>query len=117
MQTRDRLDRLLHPRSVAVIGASDDPLRIGGRPIAYMLSQGFAGRIMPVNPGRATVQGLPAYPSVAALPETPDAAIVAVAAKAAVQVVADLAGRGTAAAIVFSAGFAEAGPDGEATQR
>ncbi len=117
MRTRERLDRLLHPQSVAVIGASDDPLRIGGRPIAYMRSQGFAGRIMPVNPGRSTVQGLPAHPSVAALPETPDVAIVAVAAKAAVQVVADLAERGTAAAIVFSAGFAESGPDGEATQR
>jgi acyl-CoA synthetase (NDP forming) len=111
------LDRLLNPRSVAVIGASDDPLRIGGRPIAYMRSQGFAGRILPVNPGRATVQGLPAYASVDALPETPDVAIIAVAAQSSVQVVADLAERGTAAAIVFSAGFAESGPEGEATQR
>lgn len=111
------LERLLRPRSVAVIGASDDPLRIGGRPIAYMRSQGFAGRILPVNPGRATVQGLPAYPSVEALPETPDVAIVAVPANSCVQVVASLAERGTDAAIVFSAGFAESGPEGEATQR
>jgi len=110
------LDALLHPRSVAVIGASDDPLRIGGRPIAYMQSQGFTGRILPVNPVRAMVQGLPAYASVKALPETPDVAIVAVAAKSCVQVVAELAARGTAAAIVFSAGFAESGPEGEATQ-
>jgi len=102
---------------VAVIGASDDPLRIGGRPIAYMRSQGFTGRIVPVNPGRATVQGLPAYASVDALPETPDVAIIAVAARSCVQVVSDLADRGTAAAIVFSAGFAESGPEGEAMQR
>jgi acetate---CoA ligase (ADP-forming) len=111
------LERLLHPRSVAVIGASDDPLRIGGRPIAYMRSQGFAGRVMPVNPGRATVQGLPAFASVAALPQTPDVAIIAVAAPASVAVVAELAERGTAAGIVFSAGYAEAGPQGEAIQR
>ena len=115
--TPKALDALLHPRSVAVIGASDDPLRIGGRPIAYMLSQGFTGLILPVNPGRATVQGLPAYASVDALPETPEVAIIAVAAKSSVQVVADLAKRGTAVAIVFSAGFAESGPQGEAMQR
>lgn len=102
---------------MAVIGASDDPLRIGGRPIAYMRSQGFTGRILPVNPGRATVQGLPACASVDALPETPDVAIIAVAARSCVQVVSDLADRGTAAAIVFSAGFAESGPEGEAMQR
>ncbi|MBI5276482.1 MAG: acetate--CoA ligase family protein [Burkholderiales bacterium] len=110
------LDRLLHPRSVAVIGASDDVTRIGGRPIAYMRSQGFTGRILPVNPGRATVQGLPAYASVAALPETPDVAIVAVAARSVVEVVSQLAERGTTAAIVFSAGFAESGDDGAALQ-
>jgi len=117
INARHTLDALLHPRSVAVIGASDDPLRIGGRPIAYMRSQSFAGRILPVNPGRATVQGLTAYASVDALPETPDVAIIAIPAKSSVQVVADLAERGTAVAIVFSAGFAESGPEGEATQR
>ena len=111
------LGRLLNPRSVAVIGASDDALRIGGRPIAYMRSQGFSGRLMPVNPNRTQIQGLPAFASVAALPETPDVAIVAVAAHLAPQVVADLGARGTPAAIVFSAGFAEMGEDGERLQR
>lgn len=106
------LARLADPRSVAIVGASEDPLRIGGRPIAYMLGQGFAGRILPVNPGRATVQGLPAFASVADLPEAPDVAIVAVAAHLAGAVVEDLARRGTGTAIVFTAGFAEAGADG-----
>ncbi len=110
------LRRLLNPRSVAVVGASDDPLRIGGRPIDYMLRQGFAGRILPVNPRRETVQGLRAYASVADLPEAPDVAIVAVAAATAVDVVAALAERGTGAAILFSAGFAEAGAAGAAAQ-
>ena len=71
------LTPLFAPRSVAVLGASSDPTRISGRPIAYMKAQGFQGALYPVNPNRAEVQGLKAYPSVADLPETPDVAIVA----------------------------------------
>ncbi len=98
---------MLRPRSIAVLGASNDPTRIGGRPISYMLSQKFAGTIMPVNPNRAEVQGLPAYASIADLPTVPDAAIVAVPAELAVQAVGDLGARGVRSAIVFTAGFAE----------
>jgi acyl-CoA synthetase (NDP forming) len=99
-----------------VVGASDDPTRIGGRPIAYMLRQGFAGAILPVNPNRATVQGLPAFATVAALPQVPDVAIVAVPGEAAVQAVEDLGARGCRAAIVFTAGFAEVNEAGAALQ-
>ena len=106
------LTRMLAPRSVAVVGASADPTRIGGRPIAYMLDRGFRGAILPVNPNRAEVQGLPAYASVAALPEVPDCAIVAVPGEAAVRAVDELGARGVGAAIVFTAGFAEADPAG-----
>ncbi len=116
-QDHSGLARLLNPRSVAVIGASDDPLRIGGRPIAYMLGQGFDGKIFPVNPNRTTVQGLPTYPSVEALPETPDVAIVIVPANLALGAIESLAARGTAAAILFSAGFAETGPQGAQAER
>ncbi len=101
------LTPLLSPRSIAVLGASSDPTRIGGRPIAYLKAQGFKGPIYPVNPNRAEVQGLPAFPSVASLPETPDVAIVAVGAEIAPQAVEDLAKRGTKAALMFTAGFAE----------
>lgn len=111
------LGSLLHPRSVAVIGASDDPLRIGGRPIAYMLQQGYTGKLLPVNPKRDRIQGLAAYASVADLPETPDVAIVAVAAELTPQVIHDLGARGTPVAIVFSAGFAEMGEAGAALER
>lgn len=110
------LNRLLNPKTVAVIGASEDASRIGGKPIAYMLKQGFAGTILPVNPKRETVQGLKAYPSIDALPETPDVAIVAVPAAAVLQTVTDLAKRGCAGAILFSAGFAEVGEAGAALQ-
>ena len=79
------LTPLLAPRSIAILGASNDPSRIGGRPIAYMKAQNFQGAIYPVNPNRTEVQGVNAYPSVADLPETPDVAIVAVPAALAVQ--------------------------------
>ena len=110
------LSPLLAPRSVAILGASNDPTRIGGRPMAYMLAQKFAGAIYPVNPNRAEVQGLKAYASVADLPETPDVAIVAVPAELAVQAVEDLAKRGTKGALMFTAGFAEVDDAGEAEQ-
>jgi acetate---CoA ligase (ADP-forming) len=111
-----RLDALIAPRSVAIIGASSDPTRIGGRPIAYMLKRGFGGRILPVNPNRAEIQGLPAYASIAGMPEVPDVAIVAVPTQAAVTAVEQLGERGVKAAIVFTAGFAELGGDGPALQ-
>lgn len=110
------LDALVRPRSVAVIGASDDPTRIGGRPIDYMRRQGFGGTILPVNPNRPTVQGLPAFGSVAALPETPDVAIVAVPGEAAIKAVDDLGAKGCRSAVVFTAGFAEVDAAGAAMQ-
>jgi acyl-CoA synthetase (NDP forming) len=81
-----------------------------------MRSQGYAGKIFTVNPNRTTVQGLTAYPNVAALPETPDVAIVIVPASAALESVTALAERGCAAAILFTSGFAEIGPEGAAAQ-
>jgi len=110
------LTPLLSPRSIAVLGASSDATRIGGRPIAYLTQQGFKGAIYPVNPNRQEVQGVKAYPSVAALPETPDVAIVAVGAEIAPQAVEDLAKRGTKAALMFTAGFAEVDEAGAAVQ-
>ena len=107
---------LLAPRSVAVIGASADPVRIGGRPIAYMKARGFQGAILPVNPNRAEIQGLRAYGDIASLPEVPDVAIVAVPAAQVMDTVVALGTRGTRAAIVFSAGFAETGAAGTALQ-
>jgi len=116
MTASHNLSRLLTPKSVAVIGASEDPARIGGKSIAYMLKQGYAGAILPVNPNRETVQGLKSYPSVEALPQTPDVAIVAVPAQAVLATIQALAERGTGAAVLFSAGFAETGPEGAKLQ-
>ena len=110
------LTKLMAPRSVAVIGASADRLRIGGRPISYMLERGFTGEIYPVNPNRPEIQGLKAYAAIAVLPSAPDVAIVAVAAANVGQTIKDLGARGTGAAIIFSSGFAEVGGAGETLQ-
>lgn len=110
------LEALLAPRSVAIIGASDNADKIGGRPIRYLQEFGFKGRILPVNPGRSTVQGLPAWPSVSELPEVPDAAIVAVAGQAAVEAVEACAAKGVKAAIIMASGFGETGPEGKAEE-
>jgi acetate---CoA ligase (ADP-forming) len=110
------LTPLLAPRSVAVLGASSDATRIGGRPIAYMRAQNFPGALYPVNPNRTEIQGLKAYPSVADLPETPDVAIVAVPAELAAPSIADLAKRGCKAVVMFTAGFAEMDEAGAAAQ-
>ena len=112
----DSLTALLHPRSIAIIGASDDPARIGGRPLAYTRDAGFAGPIFPVNPRRATIQGLPAFPTIADVPDPVDTAIIAVPAPAVVETAEACAGAGVKAVVVFSAGFAETGGDGRRRQ-
>ena len=97
------LTPLFAPRSVAVLGASSDPTRISGRPLAFMKAQGFKGALYPINPNRAEVQGLKAYPSVADLTETPDVAIVAIAAEMR-RIDQRSGGRGVSA-VMFTAGF------------
>ena len=81
-----------------------------------MRAQGFQGGLYPINPNRAEVQGLKAYPSIADLPETPDVAIVAVAAEVAAPAVEDLGKRGVKAIVMFTAGFAEMDEAGEVAQ-
>ena len=92
----ETLRPLISPRSIAIVGASDDPTRIGGRPLGYMLKSGFQGPIWPVNPKRETVQGLQAFASVDALPGAPDACIVAVPAAAVPDTLEALAAKGDA---------------------
>ncbi|WP_375262997.1 acetate--CoA ligase family protein [Palleronia sp.] len=117
MTSLPHIDGLIAPKSVAVIGASDDPTRIGGRPIAAMLKAGYEGRILPVNPKRETVQGLDCYASVEDLPGAPEAALIAVPARLVPPAIEALGRKGCKAVTLFSAGFAETGEAGEAAQR
>lgn len=110
------LDRLFRPRSVAILGASDDPNRISGRPLRYIKEGGFKGGLYPINPNRTEVQGLKSYARLADLPEVPDVALLALPASATEQAVVDCVAAGVGAAVIFSAGYAEADEAGRALQ-
>ncbi|WP_374446736.1 acetate--CoA ligase family protein [Stella sp.] len=97
------------PRSVAVVGASDDPTRLRGRILAQLVKGGFAGPIHPVHPTAATIQGLAAYPSIAATPAPPDLALIAIPSERVPGVLEECAAAGVRSALVYSGGFAEEG--------
>ncbi|MDM0065461.1 acetate--CoA ligase family protein [Variovorax sp. J31P207] len=112
-----RLQRAFAPRRIAIVGATEDRNKVGGRPLHYLRRFGFQGAVYPINPKRATVQGLAAYPSLAATPEAPDVAIVAVGQDAVAGVIDQCAARGIGSAIVMSSGFGETGTEGVARQQ
>jgi acyl-CoA synthetase (NDP forming)/RimJ/RimL family protein N-acetyltransferase len=107
---------LLHPRSIAVIGASRRHDSIGSQLLVRLLEAGFTGSIHPVNPNVKKLRRRTAYPSVAAIPEPVDLAVVAVPAEAVLGVVDECAEAGVKALLVVSAGFAEEGPEGARLQ-
>lgn len=110
------IGKLLRPRSIAVVGASSDPSKTAGRPVAYLQKHRYAGAVYPVNPRLREIGGLACWPDIGSLPETPEVALVLLGAARAVEAVRELAARGTAAAVVLASGFGEAGPDGGALQ-
>lgn len=110
------LDALFNPRSVAVIGASADPNRIGGRPIDFSKKGGFAPPIYPVNPNQSEIQGLRAYPSLQVIPYDVDLAVIALPAAAVPDAIEAGIAKGVRAIMLFSAGFAEIDDAGKAVQ-
>lgn len=109
--------RFFNPRSIAVVGASQDMASISGQPIAHLKAKGYAGSVFPVNPRYDEVVGYRCYPSVAALPETPDVAVIAVGASRVPDALAELGRMGCPFAVILSSGFAEAGEAGARAQR
>ncbi|GAA4864949.1 acetate--CoA ligase family protein [Saccharopolyspora rosea] len=109
--------KLLHPRSIAVLGASDNPVKLSGRPVDYLKRFGFTGRILPINAHRAQVQGLPAHPDLDAVDGDIDVAMVMLSADQVADGLRACARRGVAVAIVGAAGFAESGERGAVLQR
>jgi acetate---CoA ligase (ADP-forming) len=110
------LDALIRPRSIAVIGASNDPGKTAGRAQKYLKKHGYQGRVYPVNPGRETVQGDRAWPSVEALPAVPDHAYICVGTNAVIGAVEACVAAGVPVVSILADGFSEAGPEGEARQ-
>lgn len=110
------LQALLRPRSVAVVGASDDPRKDAARPVRFLRKHGYGGAIYAVNPRRETVLGEKAWPALSALPERPDHVYVVTAAERVEEALAEAAGLGVPAATVLADGFAEMGAEGRERQ-
>ena len=107
---------LLHPASIAVIGASRRPASIGHRLLANILDGGYAGPVYAVNNEALEVLGLPAYGRIGEIPGPVDLAVVAVPADNVLDIVDECAAKGVRYLLVASAGFAESGADGTARQ-
>ncbi len=111
------LERLLRPRSVAVVGASDKPGALGTTLLSNLDANGFTGAVYPINPRRETLGGRACLPGIEALPEGVDAAVLAIPRAGVLDAVRALAARKVGGVVIFAAGFAEGGPDGLAEQR
>lgn len=110
------LEPFFNPQSVAIIGASANPGKPSGRPLAALLKSGYKGRLFPVNPRYQELFGVKCYPSLKDVPEEVDLAIVAVPAAAVLAALRDCAEKGVRAAVVITSGFAEVGPEGARLQ-
>lgn len=114
--TLHRLEPLLNPASIAVVGASGNAARIGGMPLAHLTTFGYRGAIYPINPKYEEVFGLRCWPDLEALPAAPDLVVLALAAAEVTPMLRRCQARGVRAVIVYAAGFAEAGDAGAALQ-
>jgi len=103
--------RFYSPKSIAIVGATDDTRRFGGRLMRQVAKFGYAGRILPVNPRLTELNGLKFYPSVSALPESPDHVGVVIAPDRVIDVLRDCHAIGVQCATVFTAGYAETGTE------
>jgi acetate---CoA ligase (ADP-forming) len=113
----NQLDRLIRPRSIAIIGASAKATEMAGYSLNNLLGAGFPGAIYPVNPRHAEMRGLTCYPDVASLPQTPDTAMIVVPAARVLGVLQDCHAKGIGTATILSSGFGEGDGDEAAADR
>ncbi len=119
MTSKDRAalrQALLSPRSVALIGQSDDPAKTTGRPLRFLRTMGYRGNVYPINPRRETVLGERAWTSVSALPEAPEHAYILLPTEAVIDAVAECGRAGVKVATILAAGFSETGAEGTARE-
>lgn len=107
---------LLNPRSVALVGASDDVSKTAGRPQQFLRRAGFTGKVYPINPKRATVQDAPAWPTLSALPEVPEHVFVLMPTESVLSTVEECAHLGVQVVTILASGFSESGPEGAARE-
>jgi acetate---CoA ligase (ADP-forming) len=107
---------LIAPRSIAILGASNDYQKLNGRSLKFLLDKGYAGKIYPVNPKYERIGDLRCFPTVSAIPEPVDMAIITVPARLVIEQVRALGAKGVPAAIIYSSGFGEMGETGRALE-
>lgn len=105
-------DALFRPRGIAIVGASNDPDKLSGRPLDYLIKLGYSGAIVPVNPKRDQVQGVRSFHRLSDATTPIDLAIVVVPSPSVAAALRDCAEAGISAAIVFASGFSEMGGRG-----
>jgi acetyltransferase len=110
------MDALFNPRSIAIIGASDDLSRIGGMPIRFLRQHGYTGKIFPVNPKYKEIAGIVCYPTLKDIPERIDLALVGIPRQFVFDAFKQCAGKKVPFVILFSAGYAEMGEAGRREQ-
>jgi len=110
------LHLLMNPRSIAIAGANNNPMKMGTLQALSILKDGYAGTLYPVHPTEKTVLGLKAYNAVADLPEAPDLAVLVVPTHQAVPVLEEFGRIGTPRAVVITAGFRETGDEGRSLE-
>lgn len=108
----ENLSLLFSPRSVAVIGASGKPGKIGNIILKNIIACGYQGRIFPINPKESEIEGYPTFPSITRVPEPVDVGVIAVPARTVLPVAEECGQAGVKHLIVISAGFKETGPEG-----
>ena len=112
MEAKEALDRILMPKSVAVVGASTDPFKWGNMLLAAIQKGGFEGEIYPINPRAEEILGLKCYANVREVPGEIDSALVVVPARFVPGVFEDMAAKGIKGAVVITSGFSETGEEG-----
>ena len=107
--SKTALDALMRPKSVAIVGASSDPTKIGYTVVNNIIKGGYLGKIYPVNPKASEILGHKTYPSLQDIPGPVDAAVITVPAKLVLSVVEDAGKKGVKGLIIISSGFGEVG--------
>ncbi|MCW3153713.1 acetate--CoA ligase family protein [Achromobacter spanius] len=110
------LDSFLSPRSIAIVGASSSPAKIGAVPVRYLVEHGYDGAIYPINARADQIEGRRAYPSLRAVEASIDLAVFAIPASSVDAALDDAIAAGVKNIVMFSAGFAEMGKEGEQAQ-
>lgn len=110
------LRRVINPGAVAVVGASGDASKFGGRVMHFLVKHGYAGRIVPVNPGATSILGIDAYRSIAHAPVPIDVALLAVPGSQLPATLEQCGAAGVACCVIITADFAELGEEGAARE-